>query len=48
MENENVTKSEEEEEILFNPYNPLNVEINLKDIKNILSSYGVNYNIRPS
>ena len=45
MENETLTKSEQEEEILFNPYNPLNVEINLKDIKNILSSYGVNYNI---
>lgn len=33
------------EELIFNPYNPLNVEITLNDVKSLLSNYGVNYKI---
>ena len=33
------------EELIFNPYNPENTEITLKEIQNILSNYGVNYTI---
>ena len=33
------------EELIFNPYNPLNVEITLNDVNSLLSNYGVNYKI---
>ena len=35
----------EDEEIIFNPYNPLNNEITVNDVQTILKNYGVNYNI---
>uniref|UniRef100_A0A6C0AXS8 RNase III domain-containing protein n=1 Tax=viral metagenome TaxID=1070528 RepID=A0A6C0AXS8_9ZZZZ len=34
-----------DEELIFNPYNSLNVEITLKEINSILHNYGVNYTI---
>ena len=33
--------NEEKEEPLYNPYNPLNVEITLNDVQCILSKYGL-------
>ena len=44
MESEDRNNSDEDK-ILFNPFNPLNVEIDLNEIKSILNNYGVNYNI---
>ena len=35
----------EDEEIIFNPYNPINNEITVNDVQTILKNYGVNYNI---
>ena len=43
MDSENIIKSGEE--LIFNPYNPVNIEIGLNDIKTILKNYGVNYEI---
>lgn len=43
MENEDIIKSGEE--LIFNPYNSLNVEIQLNDVKALLKNYGVNYEI---
>ena len=34
-----------EEELIFNPFNSLNVEIGLNDIEGLLKTYGVNYKI---
>ena len=34
-----------DEETLFNPYNPLNVEIKLSEVNTLLNNYGVNYKI---
>lgn len=31
--------------LVFNPFNPINVEITLSDVQSILKSYGVNYTI---
>ena len=31
--------------LIFNPFNPLNIEITLSDVQSILKNYGVNYNI---
>ena len=42
---ENEIVKESDEETLFNPYNPLNVEITLSQINSILNNYGVNYKI---
>ena len=33
------------DELIFNPYNPLNNEITLQEIQTLLSNYGVNYKI---
>ena len=41
--NDDVIKSDGE--LIFNPYNSLNVEITLKEINSILHNYGVNYTI---
>ena len=38
-------KQNEDEEIIFNPYNSVNTEITLKEIQTLLSNYGVNYKI---
>jgi len=43
MDSVNIIKSGEE--LIFNPYNPVNIEIGLNDIKTILKNYGVNYEI---
>ena len=34
-----------DEELIFNPYNPENNEITLKEIQSLLNNYGVNYKI---
>ena len=34
-----------DEELIFNPYNPVNCEITLNDIQCILKTYGVNYKV---
>ena len=33
------------EGLIFNPFNPLNIEITLNDVQSILKNYGVKYNI---
>jgi len=33
------------EGLIFNPFNPLNIEITLNDVQSILKTYGVKYNI---
>lgn len=33
------------DELIFNPYNPLNTEITLNNVQSILKAYGVNYEI---
>lgn len=33
------------EGLIFNPFNPQNIEITLNDVQSILKNYGVNYNI---
>jgi dsRNA-specific ribonuclease len=38
--NESVS-SQNPDELIFNPYNPLNKEITLSDVKNILNKYGI-------
>ena len=40
-----ISKDQEDEELIFNPYNPLNIEITIKEINSILHNYGVNYTI---
>ena len=39
-----LTKSDDSEILIFNPFNPLNIEINDSIIKSILSNYGVKEN----
>ena len=39
-----LTKSDDSETLIFNPFNPLNIEINDSIIKTILSNYGVKEN----
>ena len=34
-----------EDELIFNPYNSINVEITLNDVQSILKTYGVNYKV---
>ena len=34
-------KNEIDDELIFNPYNPLNIEITLNDVQSILTKYGV-------
>ena len=41
--NDDIIKTDDE--LIFNPYNPQNVEIQLNDIESILKNYGVNYKI---
>jgi len=43
MDTDDITKTGEE--LIFNPFNSLNVEIGLNDIKALLKNYGVNYEI---
>lgn len=43
MDTDDITKTGEE--LIFNPFNSLNVEIGLSDIKALLKNYGVNYEI---
>jgi dsRNA-specific ribonuclease len=38
-------ESKSDDEQIFNPYNPANIEITLNDIQSILKTYGVHYNI---
>ena len=38
-------KNNEDDDLIFNPYNPVNVEITLKEIQTLLNNYGVNYKI---
>ena len=47
MENENQTVKTTED-LLFNPYNPINQEITLSEVQSILTRYGITskpYNI---
>ena len=41
MENE-IQPLKMDEELLFNPYNPLNQEITLSEVQSILTRYGIN------
>ena len=41
---EDITKSGDDE-LIFNPYNPENIEITLSEVQSILKTYGVNYTI---
>ena len=45
MENNNSEESKLDDEVIFNPYNPINIEITLNDVQSILKTYGVHYNI---
>ena len=47
LNDEDIIKSEEG--LIFNPYNPLNVEITLNDVQRILTKYGIHpiiYNMK--
>jgi dsRNA-specific ribonuclease len=44
FQDDDIIKSEEG--LIFNPYNPLNIKITLSNVREILSKYGVSYNIQ--